>query len=88
MRSFFSLNSRDIAIEIGAFMSELLHDATQLESFGFGDIGTSPTSPNACFSASVKAVDLLRAGSCSSSMPRLPLRLVIVVTIIFLIISL
>src|SRR6266480_6978048 len=34
--------------------------------------GTSPTSPSACRSASVKPVDLLSLGSCRRSMPRLP----------------
>src|SRR5271166_4060156 len=33
--------------------------------------GTSPTSPSACRSASVKPVDLFSLGSCRSSMPRL-----------------
>src|SRR6266478_4581649 len=39
--------------------------------------GNRPTMPSACFSASVKAVDLLISGSRSTSMPRFPSNVVL-----------
>src|SRR3984957_10103979 len=45
--------------------------------------GTSPTSPSACFSASVKAVDLLSDGSRSNSIPCLAVLVILITSLSF-----
>ena len=59
----------DIAFEVRRLLTQLHHHALQLQLLGLRTSGTRPTRPSACFSASVKAVDLLSDGSCSNSIP-------------------